>query len=199
MLIKKNKLNKLNKLKYKKVIIFDFDGVIADSLSCALEIAQKINQKTTLNDFRKRFNGSITDVKRNKTDKYIDFDKELYKNIEKYRIKFNAISTLKKISKKHKLVIITNTSDYIVKTFLKSHNIYDLFDKILDIKVSKSKVKRFEMIFDEYNIKADNSLFVTDTLGDILEANVLNIPTVAILEGFSEYKELLKGKPLAII
>ena len=55
------------------------------------------------------------------------------------------------------------------------------------------------MILNRYRCTAEECLSITDTLGDIVEANVLDIPTIAILDGFHKFETLKKGKPLAII
>ena len=189
----------MKKLKYKKLIIFDFDGVIAHSYSVAFEVAQLRDNSWTINEHLKLFEGNITNYKPPKNVKEIDFDKEVFKRIKKYDLRIYVKEVLKKLVKKHKLVIVSSTSDYILEHFLKEHKIYDLFDWILDVNIEKNKTKKFQMVFDKYNCKSNDCLFVTDTLGDIIEANVLDVPTIGILDGFHKFETLKKGNPIGII
>ena len=55
------------------------------------------------------------------------------------------------------------------------------------------------MIRDIFDVDLDKSTFVTDTLGDIKEANKLNIKTIAETFGFHNRQRLEKGKPYAIV
>ena len=55
------------------------------------------------------------------------------------------------------------------------------------------------MLFDEYKLKPDECIFVTDTLGDLLEAKELNIGTIAVTWGYHEEERLKFGHPDIII
>ncbi len=63
----------------------------------------------------------------------------------------------------------------------------------------KSKIKNFQYLFMKYNLNNDNCIFVTDTLGDILEANEVKLNTIAIDCGFHERERLQKRDPMKII
>jgi len=189
----------MKKIEYKKIIIFDFDGVIAHSYSVAFEVAQLMDANWTIENHLKLFEGNITNYKPSKGVKEIDFDKEVFKRIKRYDLRIYVKEVLEKLAKKHTLIIVSSTSDYILEYFLKGHKIYDLFDCILDVNIEKNKTKKFQMIFDKYKCMSEDCLFVTDTLGDILEANILDVPTIAILDGFHNFETLKKGNPIAII
>ena len=74
-----------------------------------------------------------------------------------------------------------------------------LFKDILGVESHASKEEKFKMLFKKYKLNNKNCLFVTDTLGDILEAGKLGIPTIAVDFGFHERERLEKGKPLMIL
>ncbi len=58
-----------------------------------------------------------------------------------------------------------------------------MFDLVASAEISRNKVEKFNMIEEKYQIKKEDMLFVTDTLGDIREADRAKIPTVAVLWG----------------
>lgn len=192
-------MRETKKIKYKKIIIFDFDGVIAHSYSTAFEVAQLKNKNLTIKEHLKLFEGNITNYKPSNKEKNIDFDKEIFKRVDDFDLRIYTVEILQKLSKNHKLVIVSSTSNYIIEYFLKKYDIYHYFDWILDVKVEKNKTKKFQMVIDKYNCKSNECLFITDTLGDIIEANILNISTLAILDGFHQFETLKKGNPIAII
>ena len=73
------------------------------------------------------------------------------------------------------------------------------FKEILGLKKHKSKVKKFEYLFQTYKLKSEDCIFITDTLGDILEGNKVNVRTIAVDFGFHEKERLEKGNPFKII
>ena len=62
-----------------------------------------------------------------------------------------------------------------------------------------SKKKKFQMILDQYELKKDETIFITDTLGDIIEANDIGLKTISIDSGFHNREHLSQGRPFAII
>jgi phosphoglycolate phosphatase-like HAD superfamily hydrolase len=65
--------------------------------------------------------------------------------------------------------------------------------------VHASKVEKIRMVFSKYNTDAEHCVFVTDTLGDIREANVLNVKSIGVSWGFHEKERLEIGNPFKII
>jgi phosphoglycolate phosphatase-like HAD superfamily hydrolase len=55
------------------------------------------------------------------------------------------------------------------------------------------------MILKKYNITKENCLFITDTLGDLLEARKIGIRAIAFASGFHEKERLEKGNPINIV
>ena len=49
--------------------------------------------------------------------------------------------------------------------------------------ISKNKVDKFKIIIEKYQVDENDILFITDAIGDINEAAVVNIPTVAVTWG----------------
>ncbi len=49
--------------------------------------------------------------------------------------------------------------------------------------MSKSKVEKFRMMEEKYGVRKNDMLFITDTLGDIREADKAGVPTIAVTWG----------------
>jgi len=79
------------------------------------------------------------------------------------------------------------------------HHKLSCFTEVLGVDFHKSKVEKFKYLFQKYDLKPEEILFVTDTLGDILEANKVHVRTIAVDFGFHDRERLEKGKPFKII
>ena len=183
-------------------IIFDFDGVIEDTFELH---RQKVKEFTgvALNkkSFRELHNGNIfnnVDSNLQKVDwfKYQEF---IHKDLSNLKIKQNIKKALQELSQNHKLFIITSGSRRNILDYLKNNNVNMLFEEVAGIELHKSKIDKFNFIFKKYNLKQLNCIFITDTLGDILEANSTKIKTIAVEFGYHDKKTLNTGKPFKIV
>ena len=83
----------------------------------------------------------------------------------------------------HTLVINTSGFEKNCVPLLEFSGIRSFFDFIATAEVSKSKVKKFKIIEEKYKISKENIVFITDTLGDIREADIAEIPSIAVTWG----------------
>lgn len=112
---------------------------------------------------------------------------------------FPLKESLKKLNRKFQLLSYQSTADENIKHFLKLDNYDSLFKNIFGATKHKSKIKKFEMIFKYYNLKSSECIFVTDTVGDIIDAKKVNVKTIAVSWGFHDAAILSREKPLAIV
>ena len=92
----------------------------------------------------------------------------------------------------HILVLNTSAFDRNSRPLLENANIYSLFEFVATAEISESKVEKFKIIEERYGVPKADILFVTDTLGDIREADTANIPTVAVTWGGHDKNYLTK-------
>jgi len=174
-----------------KVIFFDFDGVIADSLSIAFEVARMSRPHLTLDKYRAYFDGNIHEV--NHEDgavRKVDFIEEYGKRFEDLGIEEQKTHVIRKLSESFRLFIISSTTGGIIRSYLQQHGILSCFTDILGNEVHQSKVEKFQMLFQKYNIDPNEVIFITDTTGDIKEAKKAGVQTiVGIAGGFQENLE----------
>jgi HAD superfamily hydrolase (TIGR01549 family) len=119
------------------------------------------------------------------TDEEKKFRQKEYSEIKSKMPMFRGIQDL--LEKLHKLgfIIILNTSAYNRNTLplLEYSKIAHLFDFVATAELSKSKTEKFEIIKNKYKVDEKNILFIADTLGDIKEADLAHIPTIAVTWG----------------
>jgi phosphoglycolate phosphatase-like HAD superfamily hydrolase len=66
---------------------------------------------------------------------------------------------------------------------LKYSKIDKFFDYVATKEVAIGKVEKFNIILEKYNVSKDETVFVTDTLGDLMESKSAGIPTIAVTYG----------------
>lgn len=184
-----------------RIIIFDFDGVIADSLSIAFEVNKLSKPTLTLERYQAAFDGNINDAKyKDKVVREIDFNKEYGERFAVLGIDAEKKKFIQKLAQEFQLFIVSSTDGKIIREYLRRHQILDCFADILGNEIHTSKVKKFNMLFDQHNMDSKDVIFIADTLGDLKEAREAGIiTTVGILGGYQGEKSLRKANPTIVV
>ena len=186
-----------------KLIIFDFDGVLIDTLSICFSLNEEIHKDLSLKEYKSFFEGNIyNNVKRfDGTPKNYrsDFDEQYKIKTRELKVPQELKVILQDLSLKYTLVIISSTPTPSIKGILDHENILLYFKDILGSDVHKSKILKIQMIFKKYNLSSKDIVFITDTLGDIKEAKKCDVKSIAVTWGFHDKSILEKGNPFRII
>ena len=181
-------------------IIFDFDGVIADTFDINWALSKEHDENATLEDFIAHHDGNVFEEPR------IAFDPErvhlFYSEYMKRLMPSHiaqASEPLKRLGEKYALYIISSNAELAITNVLERSGLLQLFTKIMGEKTHKSKVEKFKLLMSQYNITPENTVFVTDTLGDIREAHKVGIRTIAETFGFHNRERLEQGEPFKIV
>lgn len=187
-------------------ILFDFDGVIADSFQTAFEVQKMICPKMTDSVYRKRFEGNINDweepinVHTKECCHDINFFEEYIPRMKKEVKIFPGIKeALTELEKRYNMIVISSTITSPIKEFLKKYDLADCFVEIMGNDIHKSKVEKIKMVFEKYTNETEKFIFITDTLGDMCEAQRMKVETIGVTWGFHTTEVLLKGKPFKLV
>ena len=182
-----------------KAIIFDFDGVLADTYNFNMGLTKEVGHDVNHEVFKAHHDGNVFEQPK------IPFTKKSADNFfSKYleRITvvqpFFSLENIKTIKEICPLYIISSNHKKSIQKFLKHHQL-DFFDEILGVEFHKSKVEKFKYLFEKYNFKPEEIVFVSDTLGDVLEAKKVDVKTIAVDFGFHDRERLEKGNPFKIV
>lgn len=181
----------------KKIIIFDFDGVIINEYEKHYKLSKKQFTNLTEEEFKKFFEGNVHEERKKLKERNTGYDlKSSFNNHKKtITIKPEIKHLLEKLSKNYKLGIISSAMESGADQCLKNSNLENLFSFNYGYETNPSKVEKFKKVLNKYNIKPDECIFITDTLGDILEAKKVRIKSIAINSGYHEKERLKKGNP----
>jgi phosphoglycolate phosphatase len=187
-----------------KILMFDFDGVLVDSFEINYSTGLISNsKKRNRKEYRELFNGNIHDGLTNSKPTDNLQRPEFYGIYGPKLMKLSPIKGVNRILKKlvadYKIIIVSSTPSSLIKLFLKKYNLIKYFTDVLGSDYNKSKVIKINHLLKKYKTTPANSLFITDTLGDILEARQCGVKSIAVSGGFQFNSTLRKGRPLKII
>ncbi|NDK07686.1 HAD hydrolase-like protein [Candidatus Gracilibacteria bacterium] len=186
-----------------KALIFDFDGVIHDTFDFHRNKIEEYFKITFSEEYFKSIHdGNIfassppEPIKSEGWEGYRDY---IYKDYSSLIMDNSIKRNLLKLKESYSLHIISSGGTNNVSDLLRNNEFIDTFNDILCYEFHKSKVYKFNYILKKYKLKVEECLFVTDTLGDILEANEVGLKTIAVDFGYHERERLEKGNPYKII
>ena len=186
------------------IILFDFDGVIVNTFDFCYQINTICNPDLTPDQYRERFQGNINEcipkeqkqaAQKGTFDFFAHYTPELMKQPIEEQIK-ELIRTLSKTSK---LYIVSSTHTDVIIAFLEQNELLSCFAGVYGNDIERSKVKKFQMILEKEHEEPNHCVLITDTLGDIREAQACQIPSIAVLWGYHDKETLLRGNPVAIV
>ena len=185
-----------------KTIIFDFDGVIHNTFDFHMSRIERFSgEKLSKEEYKNAHDGNFHDSKTNTVlnKDWLLYAESVFHEMSNLKIDNKIFLELLKLKDVYSLFIISSGAEKNISGFLENNNALHLFKAVLGLEFHKSKQEKFKQILKKYNLKKNECVFVTDTLGDILEANKIGIKTIAVDFGFHDRQRLLKGKPLKII
>jgi len=190
-----------------KVLLFDFDGTIADSFDNFLEIVETLSDKYNFPKIplaeieKSRSLDARTLVKRLKIPLYkIPFlahdmkkmQKEKIAQLHPFRGLPEVLTSLK--NKGYTLGIITSNAKENVKLFLKNNNI-EVFDYINGDAGMFGKDKLISNFLKQNGISKSDALYIGDEIRDIHASQKAGVKIVAVTWGFNSKAGLSKASP----
>ncbi len=183
----------------EKIIIFDLDGVIFDTTQILNDymrqifptITQEVMDEVLCGNFHEGFENlklTLEQVKETAEEK--ETRKIVYAEKKADALMFNGIKELleRLHQEGYRLVINTSALERNCLPLIEKAGIVDKFDFIASAEISKSKIEKFELIDKKFGAAKENTIFITDTLGDLREADTASVPTIAVLWGAHSLK-----------
>jgi HAD superfamily hydrolase (TIGR01509 family) len=189
----------------EKFILFDFDGVIVDSFAQAFEVRNKICPSMKEEQYRSAFDGNIKDWSLTgdghdeKCRHDIDFFAEYIPKMDRVKVVSGMESVIEKLAKEYTLIVVSSTLTSPIQELLERNGLAHYFKEIMGFDVHTSKIEKMKTVFSKYNATAENCVFITDTLGDIREANHMKVGSIGVLWGFQGKEKLASGNPFRIV
>ncbi|MBD2625153.1 HAD-IA family hydrolase [Trichormus variabilis] len=192
----------------QKVIIFDFDGTIADTVDALVTLANRLALEFGYVQITPNELALLRNLTSREIIKYsgislfrIPFLVKKVKSELKDKIKdFQPISGMKEVlielkNQDFRLGIITSNSQENVTEFLNCHDLGYLFEFIHSGVTIFGKTTIINNVLRQRQIKPQSVIYVGDETRDIEASKKANIKVIAVTWGFNSAEALLKQKP----
>ncbi|RJP47994.1 MAG: HAD family hydrolase [Anaerolineaceae bacterium] len=196
------------------LIIFDYDGVLADTLDDLLLFGQRACDqlgikhsvtKADLNDLEVMSfasYGRACEVPEHLVDEFVKICLNFFAEKKSPPAIFAGLGdVLRSLSANHKIAIVTTNSSQNVNAFLVQHGLDGLIHAVYGMDSSGSKAQKISLARNRLleNDRRESVFMVGDSLSDVLAAKEASVTSVAVTWGHQGLKNLLRGNPDYII
>jgi phosphoglycolate phosphatase len=193
-------------VKKRDLFLFDFDGVLADSLDLYAEAAKRCLERIgtpivkSREDFLALFDGNFYESMAargvNPAD-YVRAAKEIMPGLDYDAMKTfdGLLPVLAALSRDHCLLVISSNGSKTIRKMLVRFGYDPYFKEILGADFMVSKKEKIDHALAKYGIAPERTFYIGDTTGDIAEARAAGVRTVAITWGWHSRKKLVAARP----
>jgi phosphoglycolate phosphatase len=191
-----------------KTIIFDFDGVLLDSFDTVLKELGTLHQKFNLPKLTEEKLSELFDGNFWENHKALGLSEES-ENKLKSELKdalartqsempfFDSIKEiLTELSMSFEIIILSSNHAENIENRFEKEGLRGIVKAVSGTETPGNKEEKIQKIIADAN---DSVIFVTDTKGDLLEAQDLDIIKVGVTWGYHSKARLLAGNPTIII
>ncbi|MGP8152659.1 MAG: HAD family hydrolase [Smithella sp.] len=189
-----------------KLFLFDFDGVLVDSLDVyektVTDCLQSINQPLIRNreEFLELFEDNFYESLKNKGINLDVFMKNAEDILARVKIKnmkpFPAVApVIEELHKNHCLIVISSNDYASIKEALELFNYDGYFREILGSDFMFSKKEKILYASKKYHVTLQDIYYIGDTMGDIKEGKQAGVKTVGVTWGWHSKEKMAATKP----
>ena len=195
-----------------KIIIFDFDGTIADTLETIAvmynKIASDFNCKPVSFEEKEKFRSMKTHEFLKECNitvlllpvLAIRIKAELKHEIQNIKPIEGMIGALKQIRNSgYSIGVMSSNSVENINVFLKHNQILEIFDFVHSGKNIFGKDKVILRLLRKYKLKRNQVIYVGDETRDVEALRKIKVPIIAVSWGFNSHLVLQKQNPNALI
>lgn len=187
----------------RKFVLFDFDGVIADSFAISFEVAQMMHPHLTADQYKRMWDGNIFGKEKEfactPQCRDHDFYTEYSPRSEKVGLIDGARDFVENLALRYTLVVISSSITMDVMKIAERTGIAAFFTDVMGKDVHTSKIEKIGTILRRYEARSDDCVFITDTLGDMREAEEAGVRAIGVAWGYQYRSSLEKGAPFRIV
>ena len=188
------------------LFLFDFDGVLADSLDLYSEAVARCLERIG------------TPIVKSKEDYLVLFDGNFYESMAARGVDLAAfaqaareilpgidydamkpfaglIPVLDALRKNHYLAVISSNGYRTIRAMLTRFGFDPYFREIFGSDFHFSKKEKIDHALEKYGIPREKAFYIGDTVGDILEAQAAGVLSVAVTWGWHDRERLVAVHP----
>jgi phosphoglycolate phosphatase len=192
------------------LIIFDYDGVLADTLDDLLQFGQEACNQLGVNHIVTKDNlanlevmsfatyGRACEVPEHLVDEFVKVCLNRFAEKKSPPAIFTGLSSvIRHLSVNHTIAIVTTNSSQNVNAFLVSHGLDRFIHAVYGVDSPGSKAQKIAMARNQLvdNRKQESVFMVGDSLSDVLAAKEASVRSIAVTWGHQSLADLLRGNP----
>ena len=192
------------------LVIFDYDGVLADTVDDLIRFGQEacnqlgVNHWVTKDDLSKlevmSFSsfGRACGVPEPLVDEFVTISLNLFAEKEAPPALFEGLNkVIQYLSADHKIAIVTTNSSQNVHAFLVKHGVDSLVHAVYGVDTAGSKAQKISAAQSLLlvNREQDAVFMIGDSLSDVRAAKEAGVTSIAVTWGHQSLETLLRGNP----
>ncbi len=188
---------------HRKLLLFDFDGVVFDSFDAMAPLVTK-HWGMTVEEQRAVHDKNVFEMKGEESPEEIAAEEAriaaFYAEADMVLLDVcvafpGVVKILPNLAKDYRLFVVSSSWSSTIEKVLAKHDITHCFSGIYGMENERSKVKKIHTILASSGKCPRESLFITDTLGDVREARTAGVDAIAVTWGFHDRERVLQGEP----
>ena len=189
-----------------KLLLFDFDGVLVDSLAvyektvtlCLAQINHPL--KRGRQEFLELFDGNFYEMLAQKgvdLDKFMTTSVDILSQVNYSEMKpFEAMRpVLQELKKKHCLMVISSNDTPTIREALRLYGFENIFQEILGSDFMLSKKDKILYAIKKYSVMPEDIYYIGDTIGDIKEGKQAGVKTIGVTWGWHDKTKMASSNP----
>ncbi len=194
------------------LILFDFDGVLADTLGDLLQFGQEACDELgvkhlatpedldTLEIMSFATYGRQLEVPEDLVDEFVSRCLRKFEEKKSPPAIFKGLDeVVRKLSKNHTIGVITGNSSQNVRDFLVEHKLDGLVRAIFGVDSPGSKAEKISLAQNQLAAKGEAVFMVGDSASDIHAAKEASVKSIAVSWGHQSAEVLIRAKPDHIV
>src|SRR5512134_1518013 len=192
------------------LIIFDFDGVLADTLNDLIQFGQEVCDELGIKHAVRKADlsnleimsfasfGRACEVPGHLVDQFVQICLKRFAAKKSPPAIFNGLSTIiRSFAINNKLAIITTNSSQNVNAFLVQHSLDECIHAVYGVDIPGSKAQKISMAQNQFSAdpKRESVFMIGDSLSDIRAAKEASVTSIAVTWGHQSLEYLLSGDP----
>jgi phosphoglycolate phosphatase len=189
-----------------KLFLFDFDGVLVESLDVYEKtvslILKKINKPLTRGreEFLELFEGNFYEslAKRGVDLKeFVEASTDIFSQINYNEMKAvtEMLPVIEELQKNNILLIISSNDSATIKEAIERYQFNGNFQEVLGSDFMLSKKDKILYAINKYQIAAADIFYIGDTTGDIKEGKEAGVKTIGVTWGWHSKEKMAAAKP----
>jgi phosphoglycolate phosphatase len=192
------------------LIIFDFDGVLADTLNDLIHFGQEACDELGIKHVVKKDDlsnleimsfasfGRACEVPEHLVDEFVQRCLKRFAEKKSPPAIFNGLSNVvRHFAINNTLAIVTTNSSQNVNAFLIEHGLDECIHAVYGVDIPGSKAQKISIAQNQFSAdtKQQSVFMIGDSLSDIRAAKEASVTSVAVTWGHQSLEHLLRGAP----